>query len=103
MTRRPQTPPPKAEDLSAELRVTFGANFRAARIAVGISQQEVAAKTGMGQGQISRIESGATNITFDTATKLAAAVGADVRDLLGLYGYRRKGAGKGRPGSNNRA
>lgn len=86
VTRRPKAPPEPAagEDMSAELRQTFGANLRAAREAAGLSLQAVADKIGLGTAHISKIERGMINITFGSAAKLAQAVGSDLRDLLGL-------------------
>lgn len=87
MTRRPKAPPPgeaASDDLSAELRATFGSNLRAARERAGMSLQAVASQVGSDAGYVSRIERGGINVTFGTAARLAQAVGADVRDLLGL-------------------
>lgn len=97
VTRRPKPPPEPSdsEDMSAELRATFGANFKAARLAAGVSQEAVADSAGLGRAHISRIEAGSINITLETASKLAVAVGADARDLLGL-------CGGGRPKKNRR-
>jgi ribosome-binding protein aMBF1 (putative translation factor) len=45
----------------------------------GLSQAELAAKCGVDQGDISRIERGATSPTARTLQRIAAALDADVR------------------------
>lgn len=78
--------------MSAELRETFGTNLRAAREAAGLSLAAVASRAGSDATHISLIERGQINVTFGSAAKLAAAVAADLRDLLGLcHGPRKPG------------
>ena len=58
-------------------------NLRDLRLKRGLTQQELAAKTGIGQGVISGIESGATqNPRFDTVVKLAEALDCSLSDFL---------------------
>jgi len=68
----------------AELKA-FDAHFRLAgellalRKARGLTQRELAARSGIQQSEISRIESANGNPTFQTITVLASALGADFR------------------------
>lgn len=49
----------------------------------GLTQQELSAKTGIGQGIISDIERGATkNPRFETVAKLAEALNCPISDFL---------------------
>jgi transcriptional regulator with XRE-family HTH domain len=65
-----------------ELSAVFGANFREARLKAGLTQVEVAARTGIQQAYLSGIESGRKNLTLSTMVTLARIVGTDVRTLL---------------------
>ena len=71
-----------ADESSEEMRALFGANFRQARLKAKLSQVEVAELTGIRQSYISEIKNGVHNLTLDTMTTLAKAVGTDVRTLL---------------------
>ena len=54
------------------------------RTVAGITQQELARQSGVKQGIISLIESGATQFPrLDTAAKLARALGCTIDELLG--------------------
>lgn len=44
----------------------------------GITQQELAMRSGIQQGNIARIEGGKYNSTFDTLTALASAMGKKI-------------------------
>ena len=57
--------------------------LRELRLKKKLTQQELAAKSGIAQGVISDIESGSTqNPRFDTVIKLAAALGCSISDFL---------------------
>ena len=64
------------------LRITFGINFKAARIKAGLTQTDITGLTGIAQTYISSIECGKQNPTLDTLAALAEAIGSDVRTLL---------------------
>lgn len=51
--------------------IILGLQFRDARAAMGLTQQELAARTGVPQADISRIERGAANPTESTLLRLA--------------------------------
>ena len=76
MTKRPSEPPLDS------LQSQFGANLRAARERLGMSQDQLSEASGHTRAHIYRIESGRANITFDTAQSLATVVGATVIELL---------------------
>jgi DNA-binding XRE family transcriptional regulator len=65
-----------------DLRKIFGHNVRAARIKAGLTQAQLAARTGLTQQYVSLVEAGLQNITLDTMAALARAVGRDVSALL---------------------
>jgi transcriptional regulator with XRE-family HTH domain len=52
----------------------LGKNLRAARKKLRLSQEEVAARCGLEQGEVSRIERGLRDPQVSTLEKLAAAV-----------------------------
>lgn len=70
---------------SAARREQFGAAYTLAadlielRRKLGLTQQELAARTGIAQSEISRIERGAIHPTDTTWARLAAALGAEIR------------------------
>ncbi len=71
-----------AAKASEELRALFGTNLREARLKADLKQTDVEALTGIRQHYISEIENGRWNLTLDTMTALAMAVGSDVPTLL---------------------
>jgi len=64
------------------LRITFGVNFKAARIKAGLTQTGIAGLTGIAQTYMSSIECGKQNPTLHTLAVLAEAIGSDVISLL---------------------
>ena len=62
--------------------MVFGANFRRTRLKAKLTQAAVEELTGIRQHYVSEIENGLHNLTLDTMTTLAQAVGTDVRALL---------------------
>lgn len=82
----------------ARLRAHFrlGRRFAQRRLELGLSQQALAAKTGIQQAEISRIESGAGNPTFDTLETLTAGLRGRL-EFRPLKAARRRTAAKRRP------
>jgi transcriptional regulator with XRE-family HTH domain len=60
--------------LSEELRTVFGRNCRTARANRGLSQQEVAALSGIAQANIAKIENGQNNVTLETIMRIVRVV-----------------------------
>ena len=50
----------------------------AARSESGMTQKQLAAKTGIAQGDISRLENGLSNPSFSTLVRIAEAMGMEV-------------------------
>ena len=60
----------------------FGANFRAAREALGLSQREAARRLKVNQPFISQVETGLANLTIERMAVLARFVGKPLFELL---------------------
>lgn len=60
----------------------FGANVRAARVARGWTQEDLAHKTGLASVQVSRIERGRREVRLTTLLRLVAALDMTPNDLL---------------------
>jgi transcriptional regulator with XRE-family HTH domain len=65
-----------------DMRRLVGANFSRLRLEAGLTQEEVAVKSGFSQQYISGLERGQRNPTVVTLFELSQAVGATVIDLL---------------------
>ena len=63
-------------------RVAAGARIRSIRDGLGLSQEEVALRSGIPQESLSRIENGHRDPRLDTLRKLASGLAMDVSDLL---------------------
>ncbi len=81
---RPEEPGPD------DLLGVFGARLRAARVKLGMSQSQLAERSGLLQQYISLIETGRQNITLTTAQNLATVVHQDVSDMLRKTAPRRR-------------
>jgi len=76
MGKRPPREPPKGNSPSRDdLQKIFGQNLRAVRIKAGLTQAQLADRTGLTQQYVSLVEAG-------TMAALARAVGRDVSALL---------------------
>jgi transcriptional regulator with XRE-family HTH domain len=72
----------RAKSISADLRVAFGRNCRAARIEKGLTQRDVGAIVGLAQQNVALVEIGKANVTLDTMVRMALAVDRDLISLL---------------------
>jgi ribosome-binding protein aMBF1 (putative translation factor) len=70
-------------DLAAQLRA--GIAFRDARESAGLTQTELAARIGIAQSALSRIEAGRTNLTLGMFRRLAEALDIDVALEVGSH------------------
>src|SRR5579863_6219711 len=71
-----------AEADQDDIVATFGANLKAARLRMGLTQAQLAEAAGLLQQYVSLVESGKQNVTLTTAQILAKVVNRDVRMLL---------------------
>lgn len=60
-------------DSERQLIIEFGRRLREARKRAGLSQAEVAARLGIRQGYVSRVELGTENITLSACVRFAQA------------------------------
>lgn len=67
---------------AAELRRRFAENLRAARTRLNMSQTQLSEESGVTQTYISAIENSQANLTLETMSALAKAVGVGVARLL---------------------
>ena len=73
----------RADDAdSRDLLASFGANLRAARLKLGLTQAQLAEQSGLLQQYVSLVESGKQNVTLISALSLARVVRQDLRKLL---------------------
>ena len=56
--------------------------MRSARLANGLSQEELAARAGLHRNYIGSVERNEKNISIDSMERLAIVLGVDVVDLL---------------------
>jgi transcriptional regulator with XRE-family HTH domain len=71
-----------SKPISLAMRRDLGQKLREARKTTGLSQRQLAKLTGIHHAHISEIENGLQNVTFDTVTVLARAVGLEAQILL---------------------
>lgn len=60
-------------------QVQIGVHVRAARLAHGLTLDDVSAHTGVTKSHLSRIENGLANVTLATLDLILAAVGCELR------------------------
>lgn len=84
MIKRSSTPPDDDDGASPspDLQAIFGESLRAQRIKAGLTQADLAARSGINQETISRIENGRYNLTLRTMGRLAALLDGDVSEML---------------------
>jgi len=63
-------------------RRTFAVNLKRARLARGLSQEELAAKAGLHRNYVGSVERNEKNISLDAMERLARALRTDVVSLL---------------------
>ena len=92
-TKDEPTPEPAYEEALAPpaLQALFGERLRQARVAVGMTQAEMAERSGVNVQYVGRVELGQKNLTLGTMVKLAAVVGLSVSDMLRDPGTPRSG------------
>jgi transcriptional regulator with XRE-family HTH domain len=69
--------------MSADAQKKLGERIRARRLALGLTQEDVAKRAGITAVHVSRIEHGEPDVSLDTMKRLAAALETTPADLLG--------------------
>ena len=64
------------------LRKKFGRAVRQRRLAVGLSQEELAQRAGLHRTYVGSVERGERNVSLENIVRLAAALGLDASLLL---------------------
>lgn len=72
----------RLERQAASSRAQLGKRLRDRRVALGVTQSDLAEKSGLDQALISKLESGRHQPRFDTLEKYAKGLGASVAELL---------------------
>lgn len=72
-----------SEDAERQVAEQVGAAVRARRRSLGLTLEAVGRRTGLSKSFLSQVESGRTNPTLGTLTRLALALGATPAALLG--------------------
>jgi ribosome-binding protein aMBF1 (putative translation factor) len=75
------TPEERRELDAARTRFSIGARLLQQRLAAGLTQQQLAAASGIAQADISRVERGQSNPTAETLAALGAPLGVTL-DLV---------------------
>jgi transcriptional regulator with XRE-family HTH domain len=65
-----------------DLAKSFGYIFKGKRKEAGLSQDEVALRSGIDRSYVGRIERGEVNISLEKVYLLAAVIGCPPKDLL---------------------
>ncbi len=65
-----------------DLAKSFGHIFKGKRKEVGLSQDEVALRSGVDRSYIGRIERGEVNISLEKVYRLAEVLGCNSKELL---------------------
>jgi transcriptional regulator with XRE-family HTH domain len=71
--------------MAMNILATIGTNIRKQRNELGWPQEELAHRAKIDRSYLSEIESGDKNPSIQIIDQIAAALGMDVRDLLGGY------------------
>ncbi|MCK9166672.1 MAG: helix-turn-helix domain-containing protein [Eubacteriaceae bacterium] len=68
--------------MSKNVKVLFGKQLRKVRMAKGISQEELAFRSGLHRTYVSSVERGERNISIVNIQKLSEALGVDISNLM---------------------
>ncbi|HEX8153319.1 MAG TPA: helix-turn-helix transcriptional regulator [Thermoanaerobaculia bacterium] len=74
----------------------FGARLRELRAAAGLTQRELATRSGTSSAAISNFEAGNNAPTLGTLVRLADALDCNVTDLVGVLDRKTRAAGSRR-------
>jgi transcriptional regulator with XRE-family HTH domain len=65
-----------------EILIVFGANLKKLRLAKGLTILDLEVRSGINNGDISKIENGKRNLSFTTLAKLAEGLGVTIKELV---------------------
>jgi transcriptional regulator with XRE-family HTH domain len=65
-----------------DIKEKFGQRVKTLRKEKGMSQEELAEKSGLNRPYISAIEQGKRNVSLEVMEKLAVAMGLEMRELI---------------------
>jgi transcriptional regulator with XRE-family HTH domain len=65
-----------------EILIVFGANLKKLRLAKGLTILDLEVRSGINNGDISKIENGKRNLSFTTLAKLAEGLGMTIKELV---------------------
>jgi transcriptional regulator with XRE-family HTH domain len=65
-----------------DIKEKFGIRLKTLRKAKGLSQEELAERSGLNRPYISAIEKGKRNFSLEVMEKLAGAMGVEIRELI---------------------
>ena len=84
MPQAPRRPATRRRTRKSDLAVAarFGANLKAARLRLGITQVDLAKLSGLQATRIPSIERGTSDLRLSTAQRLSDALGVPLSDLL---------------------
>jgi transcriptional regulator with XRE-family HTH domain len=68
--------------LAEEIQIQFGRRLRVLRLRAKLSQEKLAALSGIARNFVSMIENGQRNVTLDTVEKLARGLGCRLAILM---------------------
>lgn len=68
--------------MKQKIKELFGRRVRERRLALGLTQQDLAKGAGLHRSYIGEIELGKRNITLESATKIAKVLQVEVASLL---------------------
>ena len=68
--------------MEQRIKRLFGKRVRERRLALGLTQQELADRAGLQRSYIGEIELGRRNVTLKSAAKIAKVLQVDVASLL---------------------
>lgn len=90
MTKTSKRPAPPDPLNPNDVVAVFGANVKARRLRLGLTQAQLAEQSGLLQQYVSLVELGKQNVTLATAQILAEVLGRHLRAMLSVPGTRRR-------------
>lgn len=70
------------ESMTQKARQTFARNLRVARLAKGLSQEDLADIAGLHRTFVGAVERGETNVSVDNIERLADALDVSIQELF---------------------